>query len=125
MFDISARTELAVSGARNASTLERAGQLAGQGKSGESTFARMLANDPSQDAKLKQSCQQMEGLLVKQMITVMRKSIEKSGFIDGGNAEEIFTDMLYDQYADSMSRSGDFGLSKTIYAQLTGGKKWV
>jgi len=92
---------------------------------GESAFARMLEADPRQDAKLKESCLQLEGLLLKQMLNAMRKSVEKTGFIDGGQAEEIFTDMLYDTYADEMSRAQTLGLSRTIYEQLTGGKKWV
>jgi len=92
---------------------------------GESAFARMLEADPRQDAKLKESCLQLEGLLLKQMLNAMRKSVEKTGLIDGGQAEEIFTDMLYDKYAEEMSRSQVLGLSRTIYQQLTGGKKWV
>jgi flagellar protein FlgJ len=92
---------------------------------GGSAFARMLENDPQQDAKLKESCIQMESIFVKQMLNVMRKSVEKTGFIDGGQAEEIFTDMLYDKYAEEMSRSHTLGLSRTIYRQLAGGKKWA
>jgi flagellar protein FlgJ len=92
---------------------------------GRSAFARMLEADPQQDAKLKESCIQMESIFVKQMLTVMRKSVEKTGLIDGGQAEEIFTDMLYDKYAEEMSRSHTLGLARTIYSQLTGGKKWA
>jgi flagellar protein FlgJ len=105
--------------------MRTAGLSAQANKKGDSAFARLLASDPAQDKKLKESCQQLEGLLVKQMLTVMRKSVDKSGFIDGGHAEEIFSDMLYDHYADSMSQNGNFGLSKTIYSQLSGGKKWA
>ena len=67
----------------------------------------------------------MESLLLKQMLNVMRKSVEKTGLLDGGQAEEIFTDMLYDKYAEEMSRSQTLGLSKIIYGQLTEGKKWA
>jgi len=102
--------------------LDQAGSRAG---GSQSAFARMLEADPAQDAKLKESCLQMESLLLKQMLTTMRKSVEKSGLIDGGQAEEIFTDMLYDKYAEEMSRSQTLGLSRTIYSQLTGGKKWA
>ena len=98
-------------------------QAAAPGTS-RSAFARMLESDPQQDAKLKESCVQMESIFVKQMLNVMRKSVEKTGLIDGGQAEEIFTDMLYDKYAEEMSRSHTLGLSRTIYRQLTGGKKW-
>ncbi len=124
MIGITEQARLAArTGGETPALLKAAGSS--QQKNGASPFARLLASDPAQDKKLKESCQQMEGLLVKQMLTVMRKSVAKSGFIDGGHAEEIFTDMLYDQYADRMSRNGDFGLAKTIYSQLTGGKKWV
>ena len=92
---------------------------------GESAFARMLEADPKQDAKLKESCIQLESLLLKQMLNAMRKSVDKAGLISGGHAEEIFTDMLYDTYAVEMSRTQTLGLSRTIYEQLTGGKKWA
>lgn len=120
MVNMAIQAEMALGAARNGAVRTRLPQ----GKD-ESAFAKLLASDPLQDTKLKESCRQMEGLLVKQMLTVMRKSIAKSGFIDGGHAEEIFTDMLYDQYADKMSRSADFGLAKAIYSQLTAGKKWI
>jgi flagellar protein FlgJ len=52
------------------------------------------------------------------MLNVMRKSVSKTGLLDGGMAEEIFEDMLYDEYAQKMAESGSFGIADMIYRQL-------
>ncbi len=77
------------------------------------------------DKKLKDVCIEMESLFVKQMLDAMRKTVPKSGFIQGGRAEEIFEDMLYDKRALSMSKTGSFGLSRILYKELSGGKSWA
>ena len=72
-------------------------------------------------SKLYEVCQDFEALFVKQMLDVMRKTVKKSGLLDGGMAEEIFEDMLYDEYALSMSRYARLGLSDMLYKQLDAG----
>jgi len=52
------------------------------------------------------------------MLDTMRKTINKSGLLDGGYAEEIFEDMLYDKYALQIAESGNLGLADTLYKQL-------
>jgi|GEM_PF-3133298 Rod binding domain-containing protein len=71
------------------------------------------------ESKLYQQCVEFESLFVKIMLKSMRDSVQKTGLLDGGMAEDIFSDMLYDQYALSMSRNASFGLADQIYAQLT------
>jgi flagellar protein FlgJ len=39
--------------------------------------------------------------------------------MDGGMAEDIFSDMLYDEYAKSMTKNAGFGLADQVYLQLT------
>lgn len=65
-------------------------------------------------------CEEFESIFIKMMLTEMKKSVEKSGLTDGGMAEDIFSDMLYDEYAKNMASSANFGLSDQIYLQLTG-----
>jgi Rod binding domain-containing protein len=62
--------------------------------------------------------QEFEAIFIKQMLNVMRKSVNKTGLMDGGMAEEIFEDMLYDEYAQKMAESGSFGIADMIYRQL-------
>ena len=105
------------SGQRGLEAARRQGRLA----QGLSAVKKMSAKD---DKKLRNVCQEMESLFVKQLLTTMRKTIKKSGFLDGGRAEEIFTDMLDDKYAMRMSKSQSFGLAQMLYGQLSAGKKW-
>lgn len=62
---------------------------------------------------------EFEAIFIKQMLNVMRQTVDKSGLIDGGMAEEIFEDMLYDEYAKRMAESRQLGIADIIYEQLT------
>ncbi len=68
---------------------------------------------------LYKACLDFESLFIKQMLDVMRKSVKKEGLLDGGMSEEIFTDMLYDEYAKKMAETAQFGLAQTIYDQVS------
>ena len=70
------------------------------------------------DRRLKEACSDFEAIFIKQMLDSMRKTVNKSGLMDGGMAEEIFQDMLYDKYAEKMSKTGNFGIKDILYKQL-------
>jgi flagellar protein FlgJ len=63
-------------------------------------------------------CLEFEAIFIKQMLNSMRKTVEKSGLLDGGLAEDFFEDMLYDEYAKKMATTANFGLAAMIYSQL-------
>jgi flagellar protein FlgJ len=71
------------------------------------------------DEKLYKVCVEFESLFIKQMLDAMRKSVEKSDFLHGGMAENIFEDMLYDEYSMLMAKNSGFGLSDMVYRQLS------
>ena len=71
------------------------------------------------EAELMQSCKEMESLFVSQLMKEMRATIPKSGFLDGGNAENIYTSMLDDQYAKEIAQNGSLGLADSLYRQLS------
>ena len=71
------------------------------------------------DEKLREATRDFESLFIKQMLSSMRKTVSKSGLLDGGMAQEIFEDMLYDEYAKSMSRTANFGISDMMFRQLS------
>jgi len=52
------------------------------------------------------------------MMKEMRKTVEKTGWINGGHAEEIFEDMLYDEYSLDISRNSNLGLAKMLYEDM-------
>jgi Rod binding domain-containing protein len=96
------------------------------GQSEQSTFQRLsgrLQREqelPTQEhKKLYEACQDFEALFIKQMLNAMRKTINKTKLIDGGMAEEIFEDMLYDEYAKKMAKTAQFGLADMLYRDLS------
>jgi Rod binding domain-containing protein len=46
-------------------------------------------------------------------------TVHKGEMLHGGQAEEIFEDMLYDQYALEMSKNANMGMAKMLYDQLS------
>jgi len=69
-------------------------------------------------SELYKACVDFESIFIKQMLSVMRKSVQKDGLLDGGLSEDIFEDMLYDEYAKKMAQTAQFGLAETIYLQI-------
>jgi peptidoglycan hydrolase FlgJ len=69
--------------------------------------------------KLMDACVESESLFVNQMLKQMRNTIHKGDILNGGQTEEIFTDMLYDQYSLNISKSANLGLAKQMYDQLS------
>ena len=39
--------------------------------------------------------------------------------MDGGFSEEIFEDMLYDEYAEKMTKTAGFGIADMLYKQFS------
>jgi Rod binding protein len=67
---------------------------------------------------LYQKCLELETFLVKNLLTTMRNTVQKSGLIDEGFAGKIYEDMLYDEYAKDLTKSAGFGLAEQAYRQL-------
>ncbi|MCX8123283.1 MAG: rod-binding protein [Spirochaetes bacterium] len=94
---------------------------------GKSTEFKSMLNDAIAkqsekpvDKKLMDVCIEMESLFVYQMLKEMRKTLHKENdLLYGGMAQEIFEDMLYNEYALQMSKTANFGLAKTLYEQLS------
>ena len=70
------------------------------------------------DPKLRAACTEMESLFINYLFKEMRATIDKSGFISGGRAEEIFTSMLDVELSKKMSDAGGIGLSSLLFRQL-------
>ena len=69
-------------------------------------------------SELYQKSMELENFFVKQMLSEMRKTVHKSGESDF--ARQTYEDMLYDEYADSMTKNAGFGLADQIYLSLVG-----
>lgn len=77
-----------------------------------------VAKDPYRK-KLYDASVEFESIFVKMMLKEMKTSIHKSNLISGGHAEEIFEDMLYDEYAKNISKNDSMGIAEQVYSSLS------
>ena len=81
--------------------------------------AAIKKDDRHQDeSRLNKACAEFEALLVQKLFQTMRASIPKSGLIDGGSAEEIYTAMLDQKVAQDLALQGGLGLSARMKEQI-------
>jgi Rod binding domain-containing protein len=82
-------------------------------------FDQLAANpNVSQKDKIKEACRQFEAVLLRQILGEARKTVITSSEKKDSNEKEIYDDMINNQMADSISRSGAFGLAKSLENQL-------
>jgi flagellar protein FlgJ len=115
--------------------------VSGRIKSAETSLSRMNSNDrfeaelqsavsknkvqtdPSKmdktHKKLWDTCVEAESLFVGKMIKEMKKTVPKNEWLHGGQAEDIFEDMLYDEYSMNMAKNHDFGMAKLLYNEMS------
>ncbi len=72
--------------------------------------------DPS---KIREASQEFESLFINMMFKSMRNTVPKGEWLNGGLKQEIFEDMLYEQYSMLMAKRGGIGLGDMVYRQLT------
>ena len=73
----------------------------------------------SDSEALKNACADFEAMFISQMMKEMRNTIPKDGLCNGGRAEEIYTAMLDQKYADEVSKNGTLGLGSRLYDALS------
>ncbi|MDR0656330.1 MAG: rod-binding protein, partial [Treponema sp.] len=61
-----------------------------------------------------------ETFLIKNLITSMRSTVQKSELLETGFAGKMYEDMLYDEYAKEFSKSANFGFAELAYLELSG-----
>jgi len=66
-------------------------------------------------SKLEAACNDFESIFVFQMMKEMRKTVNKTRLVNGGFAEEVFTDMLDQERA----RSYSLGVGNLLFKQLS------
>jgi Rod binding domain-containing protein len=68
---------------------------------------------------LKKTCEDFESLFIAQILKEMRDTIPKSGLVDGGQAEEIYTSLLDSHLSQEIAANGSMGLAQKLYEQLS------
>lgn len=71
---------------------------------------------------LYEQCIEFESIFVEIMLKTMRETLNKEdNLLYGGQAEEIFSDMLYSEYAKTISKNSQLGLADAVYLELVRG----
>lgn len=80
-----------------------------------------LANNSqlSEQQKVAEVARQFEAVLLRQILENTQKPVISSAFTDNSTASGIYRGMVTAQLADSISKSGNLGLSKSLERQLT------
>ena len=73
----------------------------------------------SEQKKVEELSRQFEAVLLRQILSEAQKTVFKTKYSDDSTASQIYRDMTVQQLADSISRSGAFGLGKTLSKDLT------
>jgi flagellar protein FlgJ len=71
------------------------------------------------DAKLHKACQDFESMMVSQMLSQMRQTVQKTDLFGSSEHEEIFQGMLDNQIANNVAQSGSMGIAKMLYEQIS------
>ena len=77
------------------------------------------AADTPKERKLREACAGFEALMLKQILTLARQGIPKSGLLDGGYGEEMFQSIHDDQITQKMAGSSGLGFGDMLYRQLS------
>jgi len=75
-------------------------------------------SNKAKDPDLWKVSTQFEAIFVQQMMSEMRKTVQKSDFMPGGFAEDIHGSMMDEAIAQASVRHHSFGIADNIYRQL-------
>jgi flagellar protein FlgJ len=68
--------------------------------------------------QLEKTCRDFESLFVEYMMQQMRKTIPEGGIINRSQGEKIYTGMLDNEIAKTVSSRQSMGLARAMYEQM-------
>ena len=77
----------------------------------------------SQDARLRRTVHDLEGVFVTRLLQAMRDTVPKDGMADGGTGEEMFTMMFDEHVAAAAPAQWHHGIGEALYRQLRAAAK--
>jgi Rod binding domain-containing protein len=81
---------------------------------------RLAANaNVSEPEKIAVASRAFEALLLRQILQETQRPVFASKFVGNSTVDGIYRDMVVEQLADNISRSGSFGLAKSLTGELT------
>src|ERR1044072_1689451 len=71
------------------------------------------------DEKIAEASRQFEAVLLRQILKNSQKTVIHSKYTENSLSSSIYREQITSQLADSISKSGSFGLAKVFQQQLT------
>jgi flagellar protein FlgJ len=88
-------------------------------KASDLPIEKLATNPNVSDAdKVGQACRQFEAVFLRQILQEARKTVISSSSAHDSVVSGIYGDMVNNQLADGISRSGAFGLARSLQSQL-------
>jgi peptidoglycan hydrolase FlgJ len=72
----------------------------------------------SEQDKVAEATRQFEAVLLRQILKDARKPVFPSPYESQSTVSDIYNDMIADRLAESISRSGSFGLARALQSEL-------
>lgn len=72
--------------------------------------------------KVSQTCREFESLFLNYLLKEMRATIPKSGLLDEGAAQQIYTSMFDEKLSQELAQHGGIGLAQIIQSSLMKGQ---
>lgn len=87
----------------------------------ESNFKDVFdkALESKDDEELMDACIEYEAYYVQQLFKEMRKTIPDGGLFEDSNEQDIYEDMLDEEYSKVMANNKGFGIANSLYKQLS------
>lgn len=71
------------------------------------------------EKKLEEVAQEFSSIFIEKMFSAMKKTLADDKMIDGGYAEDVFSDMLYKEYSQMAGKQGTLAeLNQALVKQL-------
>ncbi|MFN2340988.1 MAG: rod-binding protein [Halanaerobium sp.] len=78
-----------------------------------------LDSSGKDEEKLEEVAQEFNSIFIEKMFSSMKKTLSDDKMIDGGYAEDVFSDMLYREYSQMAGKQGTLAeLNQTLVEQL-------
>lgn len=89
-------------------------------KAKTTNFENMLkeAENSNDDMKLKEACKEFEAYFIQQLFKEMKSTVNEGGLIPKSQGEEVFEEMLHEQYSKEASKGQGIGIAQMMYKQL-------
>jgi len=93
--------------------------LSGLTQADASTQTASASKEPQvRDPKLWETCIKFEAVLLKQMMSAMRKTVPKSELLPSGFADDMYNSMFDNVVTEAGSQRSNLGIASNMYRQL-------